>query len=177
MRCALPCKVMTLFLTDARAAGLLIAAISFSALAGAYFFQYVVGLPPCPLCLYQRIPHAMNVVLGLTAFIFSGRPKASASIILLASLVYMSSASIAFYHAGVEQHWWASFLEACTAQIDSASGNLLQQIEQTRAVRCDTIPWQMFGISMAGYNAVLSILTAVYALAASVMILRRSNGF
>ena len=177
MRCALLCKIMELFLTRPRATGLLVACISLSALAGAYFFQYVVGLAPCPLCLYQRIPHAMIVVLGLIISALSKRPKAAALVILLVSFTYMAEATLAFYHAGVEQHWWRSFLEACTMQVDGTSNNLLQQIEQTKAVRCDTIPWQMFGISMAGYNATLSAIMATYTLIASIMITRRSNGF
>jgi disulfide bond formation protein DsbB len=177
MRCDLPCKLIALFLTEARAAGPLIAFISLSALAGAYFFQYVVGLAPCPLCLYQRIPHAILVALGLAILALSRKPKLAAGAIFLASLIYLASASVAFYHAGVEQHWWASFLEACTAQIDSKSDNLLQQIEQTRAVRCDSVPWQMFGVSMAGYNAILSLIMALYAFVAAIMITRRSNGF
>ncbi len=177
MRCDLPCKLAALFLTKAWAAGLLISFVSLSALGGAYFFQYVVGLAPCPLCLDQRIPHAILIALGLAILALSRKPRLAAGVVFLASLVYIASASIAFYHAGVEQHWWASFLEACTAQIDGKSPNLLQQIEQTKAVRCDSVPWQMLGISMAGYNAILSLGMAFYAFIAAIMITRRSNGF
>jgi len=157
-----------------------IAGVSAMALAGAYFFQYVVGLQPCVLCLYQRVPHALLVILGLTALLLAWKykkPKRAAFIILLCSVIYAIGAGLGFYHAGVEQHWWVSILEACSnPMISSGTKDLLSQIEKAQAVRCDAVAWQMFGISMAGYNGILSLLMTIYTAIAAVMITRKANG-
>ena len=165
---------------NATIAALSVTGTSFFALAGAYYFQFVVGLQPCVLCLYQRIPHAIEIMLGLTALILAwkyNRPKRAAFVILLSSLVYLVSAGLGFYHAGVEQHWWISILEACSnPMITSGTKDLLSKIEKAQAVRCDAVPWQMFGISMAGYNGILSVLMTIYTSVAAVLITRRANG-
>lgn len=164
---------------DSRAASAVVMAVSSGALLGAYFFQYVVGLAPCILCLYQRAPHAALILLGLIAFGLGLKrhPKKAAFLILLCAALYLVSSGLAFYHAGVEQHWWVSAFEACSAPISFSADNLVAQLEKTAAVRCDAIAWQMFGISMAGYNAMLSFIMAVYCAIASVLITRRANGF
>lgn len=179
MRCNHFCKITELFLHDARFAALLLAGLSLAALAGAYFFQYVVGLAPCSLCLLQRIPHALIAALGLAAFVLArkGKVKPAALLIFLAGVTALGESALAGYHAGVEQHWWVSFLEACTVPVDTGAVNLLQRLEQTAAVRCDEIPWSLFGVSMAGYNAILSLGMGVYGILAAVLITRRSNGF
>lgn len=165
--------------TNASFTSLTIAAVSFAALAGAYFFQYGMGLQPCMLCLYQRAPHALEILLGLGAFMLTrkGRVKHAAFIILLCSVLYFAEAIIAFYHAGVEQHWWVSFLEACTNPITSSNpADLLSAIEKAESVRCDAVPWSLFGVSMAGYNALLSLAMFGYTILAALMITRRANG-
>lgn len=165
---------------NAKIVALLTIGISAAALAGAYFFQYVVGLQPCILCLYQRVPHGLIVILGVFALFLARKPsgqKQAAFVILLISLLYFIGTGLGFYHAGVEQHWWVSFLEACSnPMISSGTQDLLSQIENAKSVRCDSVPWQMFGISMAGYNGLLSGLMAVYTAAAAIFITRRANG-
>lgn len=176
MRCVTSCKILDKIFHNAFWSGLLLAVLSATALAGAYFSQYVLGLAPCPLCLYQRIPHAVIIVSGLLAVFLArkGKTKPAAFIIFLISLIALTGSGIAGYHVGVEQHWWVSFLEACTANLPS--GDLLKAIEQTAAVRCDVVPLSVFGISMAGYNALLSAGMFAYALIASILITRRANG-
>lgn len=176
----MPCsRFCNLFLNDARVAGAVIAISSALMLAGALFFQYVLDMQPCMLCIYQRLPHGLAIAAGLLTILNArkGQLKTAAFIMFLACLVYLASAGLGFYHTGVEQHWWASFLEACTAPGFDAKGDILTQIEQAKAVRCDAVPWSMFGVSMAGYNALLSLGLAVYALIASIMVIRKSNGF
>lgn len=166
--------------TNAPLAALIITGVSAAALAGAYFFQYVVGLQPCMLCLYQRAPHALEILMGLGAFMLArkGRTKQAAFIILLCSVLYFAEATIAFYHAGVEQHWWVSFLEACSNPMMSNNpAELLSMIEKAESIRCDAVPWSLLGISMAGYNALLSLCMFAYAMLAALMITRRANGF
>jgi disulfide bond formation protein DsbB len=168
------------FLNDVISVSLIIIAISAGSLATAYFFQFVIGLQPCMLCLYQRIPHALEIILGFLAFFTAykrKKPKKSAFFILLASVLYFGSAVLALYHTGVEHHWWVSILEACTNPlISTGSKDLLSQIEKAESVRCDSVPWQMFGISMAGYNAILSSVMFAYTMVAAIMITRRANG-
>lgn len=162
-------------------AGLVIVAASLLLLGGAFFFQYVMGLKPCVLCLYQRAPHAVAFAFGLLVVLLAWRfkkQKPAALVIFLCALVYLVSTSLGIYHTGVEQHWWVSAFEACSAPgISIGSDKLLSQIESAPAIRCDAIAWQMFGISMAGYNALLSFAMMIYCAAASLLITRRANGF
>lgn len=156
--------------------GLLLLAVT--ALGGALISQYVFGMIPCPLCIYQRWPYAIIIALSLPA-LFMGlkkKEKAASALVFLCGLALLAGGVIAAYHTGVEQHWWKSFLEGCTINFDSAK-DLLKQIESTRAARCDEIPWSMFGISMAGYNALISLIAAPLTLIASLLIVRRANGF
>lgn len=129
-----------------------IAGSSAAALAAAYIAEYGFELLPCILCLYQRIPFAANIALGLVAAaaFFYGRRPMGAVIVILAGVVFLGNAALAFYHVGVEQHWWVSAFEACTFD----PNNLRAALDQP-AVPCDEIPWEMFGISMAGYNVIM----------------------
>lgn len=157
-------------------AGLFLLAIT--ALGGALTSQYAFGMNPCPLCIYQRWPYGIIIVLSVLA-LFMGlkkKEKATAVLVFLCGWALLVGGVIAAYHVGVEQHWWKSFLEGCTINFGSGT-DLLKQIESTRAARCDEIPWSLFGISMAGYNAIISLIAAPLTLIASLLIVRRANGF
>lgn len=169
-------KIKSLFIHIPLAA-LTLTGASACILAGAYAFQYLGGLQPCTLCLYQRMPHAIVIVLGVFAFVLRTRPKRSAFVIALIGLTCLAGSALAFYHAGVEQHWWVSVFEGCSNPMLSGKGDLLSRIQNSAAVRCDTVPWQMLGISMAGYNGILSLAMSLYAFAAALLITRRANGF
>jgi len=160
----------------------IIALTSLLSIGGALLSQYGFGMEPCILCIYQRWPHAIAILLGFAGLYLASRKttrssKQAALIIIISAPVFLIGAAIAFYHVGVEQHWWASALEACAADFSTLGNNLLQQIETKPAVRCDVIPFELFGISMAGYNALLSVIMAVYCLIAAIMVTRRANGF
>ncbi len=126
---------------------------SLALLLGAFAFQYLGGLAPCHLCLLQRWPHAAAVALGLLILVWPRRGLA-----LIAAVVVLVGAAIAVYHAGVEQHLWEG-PTTCTAPAPEAasSGALLDQILATPVVLCDQIAWSLWGISMAGWNAILSL--------------------
>lgn len=115
-------------------------------LAGAYISQYGFGLFPCELCWWQRYPHFMAVALALLSTFAS--PKRVW--IGLAALAIAASGLIGVFHAGVEYHWWESPL-GCTAS-DPFS---------LEFVRCDEAAWTLMGVSLAGFNALLSIGSAV----------------
>ena len=148
--------------TDARQAAILAMAGSAATLGAGFFFQHVVGLVPCELCIWQRWPHVAAVALAALALGLRWRHG-----LALAAGALMIGAGIAVYHVGVEQHWWQG-PTACGAP-DFGRLTPQQMVEALRAapiVRCDEIPWSLFGISMAGYNALLSAgLAGLFALA------------
>lgn len=129
----------------------LIAGVSLLSLAAAYMAQYGFGLLPCELCLIQRIPFAVNILLGFIGIFWAAGQR---GIICTSAVVFLINSGIAFFHSGVERHWWPG-LEGCSApQLGNAVSDILSRLEQTPAVRCDAIPWQFLGLSMANYNVV-----------------------
>ena len=145
-----------------------IAAIGLAAILGAYFFQYVVGLPPCPLCLEQRIAYYISIPLA--AMILLGLSVGSSRKILLLALLAIAvamlwNAGLGVYHSGVEWRWWQG-PQDCSGAIPnfSAGGSLLEQMNKTRVVRCDEAAWRFLGLSLAGYNVLISLLLAALAL-------------
>lgn len=133
-------------------------------LAGAFAFQHIGGMAPCQLCLWQRWPHAAAIVIGAIALATGLRGLA-----WLGALAALTTAGIGLYHVGVEQFWWEG-LASCTAGSIagiSAADLLNPAVDVAAPVRCDEIAWQMFGISMAGWNAILSLgLAGIWILAA-----------
>lgn len=151
--------------------------LAVTALGSALTSQFVFGLNPCPLCLYQRWPYVIIIGLSLIALLMGmkKKDKAVSALVFLCSLALLAGGVIASYHVGVEQHWWKSFLEGCSINFDNAQ-DLLKQIESTKAARCDEIPWSLFGISMAGYNAIISLIAAPLAVLSALLIIRKANG-
>ena len=155
-------------------AGLILGA-SVAALAGAFFAQYVMGLAPCPLCLYQRIPYAATIVLGALAL--AGKGRWPLLFIALAGAVFAGEAGLAFYHVGVEQHWWAG-LEAC-----AQAGATPETVDELRTLLldepppppCDEVRWSLFGVSMAGYNVLYAGVMAAISLFAAAALHRNAG--
>ena len=150
--------------SNQRAPAILLFLGSAALLAGAYGFQYLGDMQPCVLCLYQRVPHAAVLGLTLIAIIAAPRPAVAAWSIAVAGLALLAGAGIAGFHAGVELHWWEG-TAACgsTSAADTIAG-LRAQLLAKPVVRCDEVPWSLFGISMAGYNMLISGAMAVFAL-------------
>ncbi len=150
------------------AAALVIAAVGAAAILGAYFFQYVVGLAPCPLCLEQRIPYYMAIPLGvivaLAAWNRAPRGVVAAGLAIL-GIAMLIGAGLGVYHAGVEWKWWQGPLD-CSGPIANfgSADNLLRQMQTTSVVRCDEAAWRFLGISLAGYNVLISLALAFVAL-------------
>lgn len=154
-------------------AALAIAAIGAATILGAYFFQYVVGLAPCPLCLEQRIPYYIAIPLALivafSAAFGAPRWRIRLGFVLVAAAM-LTAAGLGVYHAGIEWKFWPGPTE-CSGALTPLGGNidLLKQVQTTSVVRCDEAAWRLFGISLAGYNA---LIAAALALASAVMALR-----
>ena len=142
-------------------AKLLALSVPAALLAGAYYFQYVVGLLPCEMCYWQRWAHMAALVFAVIALIAGGMPDRGRSFVWLAALAILASGLIGAYHAGVELDYFEG-LTQCAAHGSTASGaELLREILSAPLIRCDEVPWSLFGISMAGWNAILSLLAAL----------------
>jgi len=148
---------------------LLLLIMAIGTLGGAYAFQYIGGLQPCTLCLYQRWPWWIAGGLAILALVLARNPQMRGMALGLGTLAVWAGAGVAIYHFGVEQHWWAG-PSACTGSDTPATLEALRaQIFAAPVVRCDDIPWALFGISMAGYNALIALATG----AGVVVLLRR----
>jgi disulfide bond formation protein DsbB len=148
-------------LSGARQAALLLVAVSGSLLLGAVGFQYLGGLAPCEMCMWQRWAHL--AVLGIAGLALLTGNRALGLIAVFAMLV---SAGLGLFHAGVEQDWWEG-VTACTAPVAPGMSTeaMLDSLMNAPLVRCDEIPWSLLGLSMAGWNAVISTGAALCAAA------------
>lgn len=138
-------------------------------IGGALGFQYLGGFAPCEMCYWQRWPHLAAIALALLAIAMRQHPAASRLWVVLAALAMATSGAIGAFHAGVEYGWWEG-LTACATSGPLSGQSMLDNIMAAPLTRCDVAPWTMFGISMAGYNAILSLGGA---LAILVLALRR----
>lgn len=153
-------------------------AASAIALMAALGSQHLGGLAPCKLCIWQRVPHGIVIVIGLGALLWFRGPRERLALTWLAFLVLAAGAGIAMYHTGVEQQWIAG-PSSCTGL---GSLNSATTIEELRAqllaapvVRCDEIPWSLFGVSIAGWNALASLALTVFCAVAGWNQLRKTS--
>jgi len=137
--------------------------LSLALLLGALGFQYLGGYPPCEICHWQRWPHIASAVVGLGGWgLMQGRViarKWAGAIAWIAVACIATSGALGVYHAGIEWHWWAG-PQACTGAGFKYTGTI---DFDAHVVMCDIAAWRLFGISMAGYNAALSLGAAVLA--------------
>lgn len=159
------------YLTDTKKVAAALVFISLGTLSFVLFTQYGLGLRPCVLCVYQRIPYVVIIALGLLAY---GLPKKAPCLIFLAALTLLVEAGIAGFHIGVEQHWWEGTAH-CSGKLPGAGAS----IEELRAAimsapitRCDQVTAQFLGVSMATYNFFYSLTLAGLTFTAW----RKSNG-
>ena len=135
---------------------------SLALLIGAFSFQHLGGMAPCEMCLWQRWPHAAAVVIGALALAVSGR-----FLPLLGALAALTTAGIGLFHTGVERGWWQGPSTCSSGPVgDLTPQQLMDQIMAAPLVRCDEVAWEMFGLSMASWNAVASLLLAAIWIAA-----------
>ena len=159
-------------LCDRHLMPLIMSGIATFALGAALVAQNFFGLEPCILCIIQRYPYGIVVVLGLLGFLLSFKYKKPVSMTLgLIGITFFANSIIAFYHSGVERHWWKSFLEGCS--VPNISGDMAQVLadiqSRAKAVRCDEIPWAdpIFHLSMANYNVIFCFALAVLSFVAA----------
>jgi disulfide bond formation protein DsbB len=149
------------------AAAFAVFAGSAATILGAWYFQYVLKLPPCPLCLEERLPYHIVIPLSLLLAIAAivRAPRALIIVGFLAIVAAMlCSAALGAYHAGVEWRWWPGPTD-CSGPITdfTAKGPLLGQLQSIHVVRCDEAAWRFLGLSLAGYNVLISLALAAIA--------------
>lgn len=127
---------------------------SIALLGGAYAFQHLGGFAPCKMCLWQRWPHGAAIIIGIIALALRENRLA-----LFGSIAAFITGGIGLFHAGVEQHWWEG-PNSCTSSSNDGltTEQLLDKILAAPVVRCDDIPWDFIGISMAGWNGIISMI-------------------
>jgi disulfide bond formation protein DsbB len=134
-------------------------AMSTALLAAAFLFEYVGGMAPCSLCIWQRWAHVAVIVCALGWLVISQPIGASLRAgLIITALAGITSVGVAGYHAGVEWQLWAG-PAGCTASLSSggSTADLVDSLLATPVVRCDDVPWSLFGLSMAGWNMLLSV--------------------
>ncbi|CAO1649243.1 disulfide bond formation protein B [Parasphingorhabdus sp. NYA22] len=127
-------------------------------LGGALIGQYGFGLYPCEMCMWQRWPHLAAIILAFFALMLRSK-SGSMLMVVAAAMAILISGLIGGFHAGVEYDWWEG-ITSCATNL-AAGGNMLDSIMNAPLVRCDVAPWSLFGISLAGYNFLLSVSGAI----------------
>ncbi len=125
---------------------------------GALGSQYLGGLVPCEMCQWQRWPHYAALGFAALSFVVP-RTSAKRALVILAGVSVAISGLIGVFHAGVEYHWWQG-VTACTNTLRASGGDLLAAIVAQPVIRCDVPQWSLFGISLAGFNAIFSLVGA-----------------
>jgi disulfide bond formation protein DsbB len=151
----------------AAVAALAIFVLSAATILGAWYFEFVLKLRPCPLCLQQRLPYHVVIPLSLLMAIaaLARAPQPLLAVGFTAIMVVMlCGAALGAYHAGVEWRLWAGPTD-CSGPITdlTAKGSILGQLNSIHVVRCDEAAWRFLGISLAGYNVLISLLLAAIA--------------
>jgi disulfide bond formation protein DsbB len=150
------------------AAATAIAVVGAAAILGAWFFQFVLGLKPCPLCLEQR--YAYYFAIPLAVMVVMGEQVGAARKVLVAALAAIAAGMLwntylGIYHSGIEWKWWQGPND-CSGALENlgSAGNLAKTLQTMSVVRCDEAAWRFLGLSLAGYNALISAMLATIAI-------------
>jgi disulfide bond formation protein DsbB len=151
----------------AAAAAVAIFVLSAATILGAWYFQYVLKLPPCPLCLEERLPYhiviPLSLLMAIAAFVRAPRALITVGFVAILAAV-LCGAALGAYHAGVEWRFWPGPTDCSGPLTDlTAKGPLINQLQSIHLVRCDEAAWRFLGISLAGYNVLISLALAAIA--------------
>ena len=155
---------MKTFLFKPNVANYLVGLASCLVLATAYAFEYLANLQPCVLCIYQRIPYAVAIGLMLVAAILRKNSQFNLFLFIATSVVFAIGSAIAIFHIGIEQHLWQGTPECGNFMETDSVEALRKQLLAQPIVRCDEVAWSLFGISMTGYNFLISTSLLLYSL-------------
>jgi len=161
-----------------RSALMAIFIVCFLTIIGAFLFQWA-GYAPCPLCLKERWAYYAVIPLSL---IFAGASRGNAGIarwgLLLIALILIANSVLGIYHAGAEWKFWPGPTD-CSGPIGNlgSAGNLLERLDTVKVVRCDEVQFRFLGLSLAGYNVLISLLMAAIALWGFVVAAKRQTSW
>lgn len=156
-----------------------LAALVMASAAGALVFaltaQYAFGFQPCILCLYQRWPYRLVILLGGLAFLIARRhPRAALALMAACVPLHVMGGVTGFFQVGVEQKWWRGFTGCSSPDLNGLSGDaLIAALKDAPVVPCDVVQFEFLGLSMAAYNALLEFGLAIALAAALIWIMRR----
>ena len=138
---------------------ILLCFVGLGTLGVVYYFELAHNLYPCKLCVFQRIPFGIAIVLGLLGIF---KRKISGICVLIIGLAFLFNTFLAFYHMGIEQNWWTSSIGCQSGLIERVSVAEFKALLINKAQSaCDIVQWSLFGVSMAGFNILLSFCLAV----------------
>ena len=135
--------------------------VSILALVSAFFIEYILGHQPCNLCIFERIPYLLSIIIILFYFKFNQFEK---FFILLLSIVFLFGTILSIYHLGIEQGF---IQESLVCDLKNGS-NLLSKEEileqlQEKSVSCKDVTFKIFGLSLTSYNILISLLISISA--------------
>jgi disulfide bond formation protein DsbB len=149
-------------------AALAVGLIALATLAGAWFFQLVLDIRPCPLCLEQRYAYYLAIPLAVLVAIAAGRDAPRGLVVtglVVLALAALANAVLGGYHAGVEWTFWQGPTDCSGPVVDlGKAGSLLERLDTVKVIRCDEVQWRFLGLSLAGYNVLISLAMAAIAL-------------
>ena len=153
--------------SPALGAALAILVIAAATIAGAWYFQLVLGIQPCPLCLEQRYAYYLAIPLAALTALAAGQTAPRRLLIgglAILALAALANAVLGGYHAGVEWKFWPGPSD-CTGPVGNlgSAGSLLDRLDKVKVVMCDEVQWRFLGLSLAGYNVLISLLMAAIA--------------
>ncbi len=146
----------------ARLALWLIFLASIAVVGAALLSQYLGGLQPCELCLYERWPYYAAIGVSLAASVVGRRGTSIAAAALCAAL-FLAGAGLAAYHVGVEQHWIAGPTACTGTPLRGSVEDVMAQLLARQPVSCDEVQWSLWGVSLAGWNLLASLALAALA--------------
>jgi disulfide bond formation protein DsbB len=149
-------------------AALAVGLIAVATLAGAWFFQLVLDIRPCPLCLEQRYAYYLTIPLAVLVAIAAAKDAPRGLVVtglMLLALAALANAVLGGYHAGVEWKFWQGPTDCSGPVVDlGKAGSLLERLDTVKVIRCDEVQWRFLGLSLAGYNVLISLAMAAIAI-------------
>lgn len=136
--------------------------VAIATIAGAYLFQFGLGYQPCRLCLEQRIPYYLAMPVALVTALLAGAHRLAAAGLALLAAIFLVSAGLGAYHAGVEWALWPGPADcgAVGAADPASMSDFLSRLKEVRVVSCTDAAWRFLGLSLAGWNVVISLALA-----------------
>ena len=149
--------------------------VSLGAVGMALVGQFVFGFVPCILCLYQRVPYAVVAGLAALGVLLPLTATARRRLVAISGVVFLVGAGIAFYHVGVEEHWWGAVTGCAGTPVGQMSMEQFQAQLWTPQKPCDQVDFRFLGLSLAGWNAIVSLALAVGCILQAVRLSSRSS--